>query len=160
MFEVIKLFQGVSYAYNEGPHRQDLSCFDNEFLQLNCQLLAHLVLEEMGLALPKFLRSLELYRRSSAGKVWVEKVQPNDARIGDIYLFSNRPILSIHDPILKYLHIAICVDRNPVQLIHAHRWQKNGRLTKMHQGVSIWSVTDFCESTKYNTLVGVRRVIQ
>jgi len=161
MNELLSLFHGASYAYDQGPQRQDLSCFLDDVLQINCQLLTHIVLEELGLELPKYLRSLELYKRSCSKKIWVAKIsEVTCTTVGDIYLFGEKPIKNIQDPSIKCLHLAVCVDLEPVQLIHAHRWQKNGRFTKKHQAVNVWSLADFCESKRYNTLVGIRRVIQ
>lgn len=162
---LLSLFTGACYGYEQGPLCENGECFQedgNSFaLTLNCQLLAHIVLEEMNLPLPKYLRSLELYRRSCAGKVWVDKIrEPDQARVGDLFLFSDKPVRHIQDTSLKYLHLAVCVGTQPLQCIHAHRWQKDGTFTIKGEAVSIWSLEDFCNSIKYNTLIGIRRVIQ
>jgi hypothetical protein len=65
----------------------------------NCQLFAHILLEELGRPLPKHLRSKELYHN----RRYLYTVDDwNDQRQGDIYFFGKEYLRD-----MRYLHLAI-----------------------------------------------------
>lgn len=129
---------------------------------MNCQLLTHLVLEELGLSLPKWMRSSELF----ADEVFLETVIKKTvssrklptldlppARVGDIWFFSNNGTRTDnYDP--KFFHLAVVsrleADGSPV-LIHARKF-------KGEDAVVEWSLKKFAKNKVYQVFQGIRRI--
>lgn len=132
--------------------------------RFNCELFAHALLDELCLSLPKWLRAAELYRRTpqrNNKKVWVAKIEHLDhIRVGDILLFSDRRIRSIHDPAIFSLHVGVCVDPKLKVVAHSSRYLPTGEHHPDRGQVYQQSVCDILRSPRYNTLVAIRRPIQ
>jgi hypothetical protein len=154
---LIELFSGLRYKYENGPLVDSFQ----EMLEfgINCQLLAHMALEELGLVLPKDLRSQELFVDEFFSSTVCKETQAtsdmrgmnfSNFRMGDIFFFGNR---NTSDP--KFFHLAIFLEDDPnlgPQFIHAVPY-KNG-----DDAVVIWGLSKFISSSRYELFFGVKRV--
>lgn len=155
--EFIPSLATARYGYCEGPLTTASGFIENELLA-NCQLYAHVLLEELGFSLPKWLRSAELYRRSAGGKIWVDKVACGDEiKVGDLFLFSHRQVRHIQDPLIYRLHLGVCVDACHPTIAHISRYTMCGQ--KHPHGGEVYEqlLCDMLSSPRYNTVVGIRR---
>lgn len=129
---------------------------------LNCQLLVHLVLEELGFSLPKWMRSSELFadevflqtllkRTVASEKLHLLQLPP--AREGDIWFFSNNGT-STDNYDSRYFHVAVVsrleADGSPV-LVHARKF-------KGQDAVVEWGIKEFARSKTYALFQGIRRI--
>ncbi len=120
-----------------------------------------MVLEEFGYALPKTMRSAELFVGKYHNEQILEPVpHTNLARTGDLFFFQQPHLQLDNYQELKTLHLAICVEEKLTQLAHVHRWTKSGNYTSKKNAYSVWPLADFFESKHYNVLYGIRRVKQ
>jgi hypothetical protein len=157
---VIELFKEAQYRFNEGPLTSG-TCFENDSFYINCQLCAHIVLEELGFGLPKWLRSAEFYRRSAGGKVWVEKISFNEpVRKGDIFLLAPRRTESLNDNLIFRLHLAVCIEERKKTVMHISQFLTNGQKDKRGGKILEQPLDELLRSPRYNTLVGIRRPLQ
>lgn len=129
---------------------------------MNCQLLTHLVLEELGLSLPKWLRSSELFedevfletvvKQKIASRKLSKALLP-PARVGDIWFFSNNGTRTDnYDP--KFFHVAVVsrleADGAPV-LLHARKFKQDDAVVE-------WGLDKFRKNKVYRLFQGIRRV--
>lgn len=145
--EIKTFFAGVKYDYGGGPLvERTAQLFE---VGSNCQLLAHVVLEELGYGLPKDLRSKELYEDQS----FTYHINPVEVgwRPGDI-LFTYRTPEGF-DP--KQLHLSVCatVEAGEPQFLHAVKFRDRSK-----DAVTVWSLSDFEQSVKHNHIIAVKRV--
>lgn len=147
----------VSYCYAQSPLSSG-SCFRDNEPHFNCELFAHVLLEELGFGLPKWLRSAELYRRSAGRGVWVDRIDSVEQLIrGDIVLLGPRPIQHIQDPLIYNLHVGVCIDTQTHLIAHASRYGKNGKKHPNGGGVFEQPLYDIILSKRYNTICAIRR---
>ncbi|MFZ5376756.1 MAG: hypothetical protein ACOZAN_03775 [Patescibacteria group bacterium] len=91
--------EGIScYNYYNGPMIEFCDVLD---AGANCQLYAHILLEELGFSLPKYLRSREIFYERFFTRFLEQNEEP---RIGDIYLFGEA---DKNDPM--FFHLAIVI---------------------------------------------------
>lgn len=162
------------YDYHCGPCVNGWPCNEAGELCINCQLLTHIVLAALGCALPAEMRSAELFRqkarldgRRSPKQKLLQSVEPSAAKVGDIFFLARSPYTGkTKDEEFSYhsqLHLAVCIEPAQkiadIQLIHAHCWTHTEAKTHPGQAVSVWSLSDFWQSTRYPVLYGVRRKI-
>ena len=157
---VVELFKEAQYRFTEGPLTTG-TCFEADQFYLNCQLCAHIILEELGFGLPKWLRSAEFYRRSAGGQVWVEKVIDNQpTRKGDIFLVAPRRIHTLHDPLVFRLHLAVCIEEKRKIAVHMSQFLIDGKKNPCGGKILEQPLDELLRSPRYNTLIGIRRPIQ
>ena len=143
----LSLFSDLQYNFHCGP----LVSFNEATKRMNCQLALHVALEEFfGLALPKYLRSKELfYNRYFLQTIHrvtqpIETMQEFDftqARRGDIFFFSKTATAYA-----RRYHLAVYLGEK--SFFHAVQ----------HHGFVLWSVDEFVASKHYSFWHGVRRV--
>src|SRR5690606_9610485 len=110
----------------------------------------HIVLELLGKPLPKSMRSAELWQgihrtdgKRSSKKRFTSPVEIHTKQVGDLFFFGQYSLARHNFHEIFRLHLAVCIQTDPVALIHAHRWDKNGRLTLPGNAVNIWTLEDF-----------------
>ena len=147
MHELLDLSAGIKYSYETGPllEHADL-VFD---VGINCQLLAHVVLEELGYGLPKDLRSKELYEDT----VWTKQISPESDgwRPGDLLFSYAYP--EGFDP--KQLHISVCiaVEAGVPHFLHALKFTDSSK-----DAITVWKLDDFAQSNTHRHLISAKRV--
>ncbi|MCA9369027.1 MAG: hypothetical protein H6773_03030 [Pseudomonadales bacterium] len=147
LHEVEELFTGINYDYDSGPLIERVEhVFE---VGINCQLLAHIVLEELGYGLPKEMRSKELYE----DEVFTFPIDPtvDGWRPGDILFSYNQP--DDFDP--KQLHMSVCaaVEAGVPHFIHAVKFRDEEKET-----VTTWKLDDFAASRVHRHLIAAKRV--
>ncbi|MCB9813611.1 MAG: hypothetical protein H6772_04360 [Pseudomonadales bacterium] len=154
-----ELFTGYKYEFTNGPLVKSLDQIEQD--GLNCQLLVHMALEELGFSLPKWMRSSELFE----DEVFLETVLKQqissrklahmelpDSRVGDIWFFSNNGTKSDNSD-SKFFHLAVVSqvsqDGMPI-LLHA-------RKEKGQDAVVEWGIDEFKSSELYRVFQGIKR---
>lgn len=146
--DLVALFEGIPYNIEHGPLIQEA---DDALAGINCQLMLHIVMEELGYALPKEMRSSELYEDTQ----FLQDVYPNRGdgwRVGDV-LFSYSKEVDF-DP--RDLHVSVCVavEAGMPQFIHAIKFKGT------HQNpVVVWELDDFLQSNRHGAIVAVKRPV-
>lgn len=153
-----EFFSGLKYNFDNGPLVTSYEQVEQE--GLNCQLLLHMFLEEVGLALPKWLRSQELYLDTDFTEFVSKEVrnltletnlQLPELRVGDIFFFSGKQ----ETPPMFY-HLVVVSgffsDGSPI-LLHAV-----SRKDPSKDAVTEWNLKKFQKSNRYMWLHGVKRV--
>jgi hypothetical protein len=145
--EITSLFSGVKYDFDSGPL---IERADHVFeVGLNCQLLAHVVLEELGYGLPKDLRSKELYEDTQ----FTTEIDPEVEgwRPGDILFTYMRP--EGFDP--RYLHMSVCVavEAEAPHFLHALKFRDDNK-----DAVTVWDLEDFANSRVHKHIIAAKRV--
>lgn len=145
--EITSLFSGVKYDYDSGPLIERAEqVFE---VGINCQLLAHVVLEELGYGLPKELRSKELFEDTQ----FTYPIDPevDGWRPGDILFTYMRP--ERFDP--KLLHMSVCaaVEAGAPQFLHALKFKDSQK-----DAVVVWGLEDFEQSSMHKHVISAKRV--
>lgn len=129
---------------------------------LNCQLAVHIILEELGYSLPKWLRSKEIFEdeifletvfmyHCATTDLSIEIFQ--NSRVGDICFFSNTGTRSDdYDP--KYFHMAVISDFSGGEPVFSHARKSNSD----PDAVIDVPLQRMKKSKKYKLFHGVRRV--
>lgn len=145
--EIEALFAGVQYDFDAGPL---IDRADHIFeVGINCQLLAHIALEELGYGLPKEMRSKELYE----DKHFTYEIDPEVEgwRPGDILFTYMRP--EGFDP--RYLHMSVCVavEAGAPHFLHALKFKDEDK-----DAVTVWELEDFSSSSLHRHVISAKRV--
>ncbi len=86
----------IRYAYPNGPGKERQV---GAILEMNCQAWVHRDLRELGISLPEWVRSKEIYEDE---KVFFRTVvTPEPSKRGDVFLFGRE---TLTDP--RYYHVA------------------------------------------------------
>ncbi|NCN06802.1 MAG: hypothetical protein GW762_00135 [Candidatus Pacebacteria bacterium] len=145
--EITSLFSGVKYDFNSGPLIERAEHIFE--VGLNCQLLAHIALEELGYGLPKDMRSKELYEDTD----FTFPIDPevDGWRPGDILFTYQRP--DNFDP--KFLHMSVCiaVEAGAPHFLHALKFKDSER-----DAVTVWQLEDFERSNVHEHIISAKRV--
>lgn len=142
----ISKYRGLPYRFASGPS-QDRSYEILTQAGINCQFLAHLMLQDwFGINLPVAMRSKEMFED---GKYFDEIEDVQKSQFGDLFFFGKESLVD-----LRKLHVAIHsghLDENTgsPNLIHANY---------IDLGVSIWPSERFGEYLRYQRLYGIRRL--
>lgn len=144
--DFLALFEGIPYNIENGPY---IRAAEDVFDGINCQLMLHIVMEELGYALPKHMRSSELFEDESL----LRPVYPNKGdgwRVGDILFSYSREV--DFDP--RDLHVSVCVavEAGAPQFIHAIKFKGTNE-----NPVVLWNLDDFLASSRHQAIVGVKR---
>jgi hypothetical protein len=144
--ELLTLLAGIPYEYEHGPLIEQADAVEEG---ANCQLVFHIVMEELGYAFPKWMRSSELYEDTE----FLFEVDPGEEgwKIGDV-LFSY-DTQAVFDPRLLHLSVCIAVETGTPQFIHAVKFKDAAR-----DAVVVWTLDDFSSSKKHQQIVGVKRL--
>lgn len=130
-------YLGLPYRYDHGPINRPKLLTEG----INCQLLTHLVIAQLGICLHPDYRSSEIYTNTKS-----LNVSPDKATAGDIFLFGRK---LGQDP--TRLHLAVMVDKtfdNHPVLIHA---------TVVEKSVVLWPLARFQSEIRYQILFGIKR---
>jgi hypothetical protein len=135
----------ISYAYSGAPGKERQV---GARLELNCQAWVHHDLRSLGITLPDWVRSKEIYEDETT---FFRTVAASEtvAR-GDIFLFGRE---CTTDP--RYFHLAI----------HSgfYTWENGEPIlthaTKVDGTVSPWPISQFFREPRYGKLFAVKRPI-
>lgn len=145
--EITSLFSGVKYDYDSGPLIERVEHIFE--VGLNCQLLAHIALEELGYGLPKDMRSKELYEDT----VFTYPIDPavDGWRPGDILFTYKEP--EQFDS--RFLHMSVCVavEAGAPQFLHALKFKDSQK-----DAVTVWGLEDFERSSAHEHIISAKRV--
>jgi hypothetical protein len=135
----------IRYAFGSGPGKERQV---GALLELNCQAWAHYDLRTLGVSLPEWVRSKEIYEDEVLFFRSVDS--PGITKRGDVFLFGRE---NAADP--RYFHIAI----------HSgfYTWESGEPIlthaTKVDGTVSPWPISKFFREPRYAKLFAVKRPI-
>lgn len=149
--EHLGLYEGpLQYAKVVGPRHSELTIELLAEVGINCQLLAHWVLEELCmLALPKDYLSSHFWADNQFMRPVT--IQQERLQFGDIVFFYRE-----YATLPENLHLAVVVDRNAagqVLLLHCVK-----RRDKSEQAIVLWTLEDFATSRMHQHIFGARRI--
>ncbi|PJE63124.1 hypothetical protein COU88_01265 [Candidatus Roizmanbacteria bacterium CG10_big_fil_rev_8_21_14_0_10_39_6] len=129
----------LPYCFENGPNATREEVMLNG---ANCQWLIHEIYRSIGIALPPWMRSAEIYNCTSGMFVPVARVE--EAMPFDISMYGRKGA----DP--ESVHLGVCEQKNGSDPPILH-------MSFLSNGLSLWPHTSFLNAKRYSYFYGIRR---